>query len=70
LDVLIRDLAPFTGHIQIASVPHRHEPSDGEINYPYLFDVLDDSGYDGWIGCEYKPKTTTEQGLAWVRPYL
>ncbi|UHJ62781.1 2-oxo-tetronate isomerase [Vibrio furnissii] len=70
LDVLIRDLAPFTGHIQIASVPHRHEPSDGEINYPYLFDVLDDSGYDGWIGCEYKPKTTTEQGLAWVKPYL
>ncbi|EMC0410142.1 hydroxypyruvate isomerase family protein [Vibrio fluvialis] len=70
LDVLIRDLAPFTGHIQIASVPHRNEPSDGEINYPYLFDVLDDSGYDGWIGCEYKPKTTTEQGLAWVKPYL
>ncbi len=70
LDVLIRDLAPFTGHIQIASVPHRNEPAGGEINYPYLFDVLDDSGYDGWIGCEYKPKTTTEQGLAWVRPYL
>lgn len=70
LDVLIRDLAPFTGHIQIASVPHRNEPAGGEINYPYLFDVLDDSGYDGWIGCEYKPKTTTEQGLAWVKPYL
>jgi len=70
LEVLIRDLAPFTGHIQIASVPHRNEPCDGETNYPYLFNVLDDSGYSGWIGCEYKPKTTTEQGLAWVKPYL
>lgn len=70
LDVLIRDLAPFTGHIQIASVPHRNEPCDGETNYPYLFGVLDDSGYNGWIGCEYKPKTTTEQGLDWVKPYL
>ncbi|ASO28616.1 hydroxypyruvate isomerase [Vibrio anguillarum] len=70
LDVLIHELAPFIGHIQIASVPHRNEPSDGEINYPYLFDVLDNSGYNGWIGCEYKPRTTTEQGLGWVKPYL
>ena len=70
LEVLIRDLAPFIGHIQIASVPHRNEPPDGEINYPYLFDVLDQSGYSGLIGCEYKPKTSTEEGLDWVKPYL
>lgn len=70
LETLIRDLAPWIGHIQIASVPYRNEPNDGEINYPYLFHVLDDAGYTGWIGCEYNPKTTTEQGLAWVKPYL
>ena len=70
LETLIRDLAMAIGHIQIASVPHRNEPCEGEINYPYLFDVLDDCGYTGWIGCEYKPKTTTDNGLAWVRPYL
>ncbi len=70
LSVLIKDLAPVTGHIQVASVPHRNEPSEGELNYPYLFDVLDESGYSGWIGCEYKPKAGTEQGLSWVKPYL
>lgn len=70
LEVLIRDLAPVIGHVQIASVPDRHEPCEGEINYPYLFDVLDDCGYTGFIGCEYQPKTTTDEGLAWIRPYL
>lgn len=67
---LIQDLALYTGHIQIASVPERHEPSEGEINYPHLFNVLDKSGYKGWIGCEYNPKNTTEDGLGWVQPYL
>lgn len=70
LEVLIRDLAPFIGHVQVASVPHRNEPDRGEINYPYLFEVLDDSGYNGCIGCEYNPATTTEQGLGWLKPYL
>lgn len=53
---LIQDLALYTGHIQIASIPERHEPSEGEVNYPYLFNILDKSGYKGWIGCEYNPK--------------
>ncbi len=57
-------------HIQIADNPGRNEPGTGEINYPFLFDALDKMGYDGWIGCEYKPLTTTEEGLQWVAPYL
>ncbi|WP_432460007.1 MULTISPECIES: 2-oxo-tetronate isomerase [unclassified Agarivorans] len=68
--VLMADLADDIGHVQIASVPDRNEPSDGELNYPYLFQVLDKVGYQGWIGCEYKPKSSTEAGLGWVRPYL
>ncbi|WP_036821298.1 TIM barrel protein, partial [Photobacterium sanctipauli] len=70
LSVLIRDLADYTGHIQIASVPERHEPSEGELNYPHLFNVLDESGYTGWIGCEYNPRTNTVDGLGWVKAYL
>jgi hydroxypyruvate isomerase len=54
------------GHIQIADNPGRHEPGTGEINYPFLFDLLDRLGYDGWVGCEYKPLTTTEAGLGWL----
>jgi len=54
------------GHIQIADNPGRHEPGTGEINYPFLFDLLDRLGYDGWIGCEYRPLTTTEAGLGWL----
>lgn len=46
-------------HVQLADSPGRHEPGTGEINYPFLFDHLDRLGYDGWIGCEYKPRTTT-----------
>ena len=57
---------PRIGHIQIADNPGRHEPGSGEINYPFLFDLLDRLGYDGWIGCEYKPLTTTEAGLGWL----
>lgn len=55
------------GHVQIASVPDRHEPDDGEVNYPYLFRRLDQLGYDGWVGCEYRPRGRTEDGLAWLR---
>ena len=63
------------GHFQIAGVPERHEPDVGEMNYPYLFDVIDSLGYDGWIGCEYKPKlggqpNGTSSGLGWLKPYL
>ena len=52
-------------HIQIADNPGRNEPGTGEIHYPFLFAHLDRIGYAGWIGCEYKPATTTEAGLAW-----
>jgi hydroxypyruvate isomerase len=54
------------GHVQIASVPSRNEPDDGEVNYPYLFRLLDTLGYDGWIGCEYRPRGRTEDGLGWL----
>ena len=57
-------------HIQIADNPGRHEPGTGEINYPYLFGYLDEIGYGGWIGCEYVPATTTQEGLGWTNPYL
>ncbi|HEV7800845.1 MAG TPA: hydroxypyruvate isomerase [Burkholderiales bacterium] len=57
-------------HMQLADNPGRNEPGTGEINYSFLFDFIDRIGYRGWIGCEYKPKTTTEEGLGWVRPYL
>ena len=58
------------GHIQIAGVPERHEPSVGEVNYPYLLALIDSLGYPGWIGCEYRPAGTTTEGLGWAAPYL
>lgn len=57
-------------HVQVADNPGRHEPGTGEINYPFLFRLLDDLGYDGWVGCEYVPSGRTEDGLAWLAPYL
>ena len=57
------------GHLQIADNPHRGEPGTGEINYDYLFKVIENSDYNGWVGCEYKPQTTTEAGLRWMDPY-
>ncbi len=58
------------GHIQIAGVPERHEPDLGEINYPYLFELMDELGYRGWVGCEYRPKGGTSAGLGWLRKWL
>lgn len=55
------------GHIQLADNPGRNEPGTGEIRYPFLFALLDRVGYTGWIGCEYKPATTTSAGLGWMR---
>ena len=55
------------GHIQIAGVPERHEPDLGEINHPYLFKLIDEMGYDGWVSGEYRPKGKTSDGLAWMR---
>lgn len=57
-------------HMQIAGVPERHEPDIGEINYPYLFRLMDDIGYDGWVGCEYRPKAGTSEGLTWLNSWL
>jgi hydroxypyruvate isomerase len=57
-------------HIQVADNPGRHEPGTGEINYPFVFRRIDELGYDGWIGCEYKPLAATKAGLSWLRPYL
>lgn len=54
-------------HIQIAGVPGRHEPDVGEINFAYLFNLLDELGYDGWVGCEYQPLGNTLSGLDWHR---
>jgi hydroxypyruvate isomerase len=55
------------GHIQIASVPERNEPDDGEVNYRYLLKLIDDLGYGGWVGCEYRPRAGTVQGLGWMK---
>ena len=57
-------------HMQLADNPGRNEPGTGEINYPFLFGHIDRIGYTGWIGCEYKPRTTTDAGLGWATPYL
>ena len=65
---LRRDFAGI-GHIQIAGVPDRHEPSLGELNDPYLFEIIDQLGYQGWIGCEYRPKGDTRVGLQWFRDW-
>jgi 2-dehydrotetronate isomerase len=65
----IRTNRDITAHVQIAGNPGRHEPDIGEIHYPYLFDLLDELGYDGWIGCEYRPRGDTVAGLAWGRRY-
>ncbi len=66
----IRDNLPLIGHIQFGDNPGRHEPGTGEINFSNLFRFIDEAGYDGWIGCEYKPAGVTEDGLGWLKTYL
>lgn len=58
------------GHIQIAGVPGRHEPDSGELNYNPLFDLIEQLGFNGWIGCEYRPEAGTSEGLQWLRKRL
>jgi hydroxypyruvate isomerase len=70
LAATIARILPRIAHIQIADNPGRHEPGTGEINYPFLFDHLDRVGYAGWVSAEYRPRTTTEAGLGWAKPYL
>lgn len=57
-------------HVQIADNPGRGEPGTGEINYGFIFAELDRLGYDGWVGCEYKPRAGTSEGLGWMKPFL
>lgn len=69
LAATIERLMPRIAHFQIAGNPQRTEPDRGEINYPFLFDLIDGLGYDGWIGAEYRPVTTTEEGLGWLKGF-
>jgi len=66
LTAKIRRWMPHIGHFQIAGVPDRHEPDQGELNYAWMFKLLDELKYDGWIGCEYRPAHGTTAGLAWM----
>lgn len=70
LAATLQKYLPRIGHIQLADNPGRNEPGTGEINYPFLFKHLDRLGYAGWIGCEYKPATSTEAGLGWRQALL
>jgi hydroxypyruvate isomerase len=63
----IRRYQHLIGHIQLADVPGRHQPGTGEINFPYLFRLLDELGYEGWVGCEYLPQPDTPASLGWLR---
>lgn len=65
----LRAMFELIGHVQIASVPSRNEPDGEELSYPYIFQVLDELGYAGWVGCEYKPRAATSAGLGWLRAY-
>jgi hydroxypyruvate isomerase len=65
----LREMLPVIGHIQVASVPSRHEPDDEELNYPFLFAEFDRLGYAGFVGAEYRPRGKTEDGLGWFKPY-
>ncbi len=64
---LMERVLPRVAHVQIASVPERHEPDGGELSYPYLLAALDELGYSGWVGAEYRPAGETTAGLGWLR---
>lgn len=66
LAATLQALLPRIAHVQIADNPGRNEPGTGEINYDFMFRKLDEIGYAGWVGCEYKPKGTTQEGLGWL----
>ena len=60
---------PLIGHVQVSDNPGRHEPGTGEINHDWVFDLVDRSGYRGWVGAEYTPAGTTQEGLGWFAPW-
>ncbi|UVW30158.1 2-oxo-tetronate isomerase [Massilia sp. H6] len=62
----LRQFLPLIRHMQLADVPGRHQPGTGEINFPYLFRLIDELGYAGWIGCEYQPQGATCDSLDWL----
>lgn len=66
----IERLLPHIGHMQLADNPGRNEPGTGEIHYEWLLSRIDELGYTGWIGCEYKPRAATAAGLSWAARYL
>jgi hydroxypyruvate isomerase len=65
----LEQFLPLIGHLQCAAVPSRHEPDEGEVNYPAVFEAVDRLGYKGWIGAEYRPRGRTEDGLDWAKAY-
>lgn len=65
----LRRMLPIVGHVQVASVPSRHEPTHEEMNDAFVFAELDRLGYTGFIGCEYRPRAGTVEGLGWFAPY-
>jgi hydroxypyruvate isomerase len=65
----LREMMPMIGHVQIASIPSRHEPDGEELNYPFIFAELDRLGYRGFVGCEYNPRGKTTDGLGWFKAY-
>ena len=65
----IENYLSFIGHFQIASLPHRNEPIDGEINYNWIIPEIDKLGYSGYFGAEYRPKTTTDEGISWLKKF-
>ena len=69
LSATVRDHLGQIGHIQVADSPTRNQPGTGEINYPFIFKTLDEIGYGGSIGCEYKPRPSTEESLGWLRDW-
>jgi hydroxypyruvate isomerase len=64
--IKLRKYVDQVGHVQIAGVPDRHEPDEGEVHYPYLMRLLDELRYEGWVGCEYRPRGRTVDGLGWL----
>jgi hydroxypyruvate isomerase len=70
LAMKIRQYIGGVAHMQIAGVPERHEPDVGEVNYPYIFRLIDELGYAGWVGCEYHPRAGTSEGLGWLRKHV
>lgn len=64
---LLEKMMPITGHIQIAAVPSRAETDEGELDYSNILKFIDSLGYEGFIGAEYKPRGTTDEGLAWIK---